>query len=50
MSDDEEMIKKYVKRFKKRFPGAEGVEKELIPMKPGEELIPRTAKKKKRID
>lgn len=42
----EEIIKKSIKRFKKRFPGMEGLEKELIPLT-GEEVKIRTVKKKK---
>lgn len=46
----EEIIKKTLKKIKKKFPGmkVERLEKELIPLKPGEELQPRVAKKKKK--
>jgi len=44
----EEIIKKAIKRFKKKFPEAEGLEKELIPLKPGEELQPRILKRRKK--
>ncbi len=43
-----ELIKKFLKRFKRIFPGSEGLEKELIPLKPEEHLVPRTIKKKKK--
>ncbi|MEM7825648.1 MAG: hypothetical protein QW412_02190 [Candidatus Aenigmatarchaeota archaeon] len=44
----EEIIRKSIKKFKKKFPGiGEGIEKELIPLKPGEEIQPRALKKKK---
>jgi len=39
------LIKKFLKRFKRVFPSAE-LERELIPLK-GEEIVPKTAKKKK---
>ena len=41
----EEIIKKFLKRAKSRFP-VEGLERELIPL-PGEEIRPVTVKKKK---
>jgi len=46
----EEIIKKSLKRFKKIFPGMkeERLEKELIPLKPGEELQPRILKRRKK--
>lgn len=46
----EEIIKKALKKLKEKFPGMETgkLEKELIPLKPGEEIQPRVAKKKKR--
>lgn len=46
----EEIIKKSLKKLKKKFPGMEAgrLEKELIPLKLGEELQPRTIKKKKK--
>ncbi|HKZ45415.1 MAG TPA: hypothetical protein VJ343_01800 [archaeon] len=51
MTNDEEAIRKSLKKMKKKFPGMdeELLEKELIPLKPGEELTPRTVKKKKEI-
>ncbi|MGC8812563.1 MAG: hypothetical protein ACP5O8_03190 [Candidatus Aenigmatarchaeota archaeon] len=46
----EEIIKKSIKKFKKKFPGmGEALEKELIPLKPSEELQPRVLKKKKKL-
>jgi hypothetical protein len=46
----EEIIKKSIKKFKKKFPEmGEALEKELIPLKPGEELQPRVLKKKKKL-
>ena len=46
----EEIIKKSIKKFKKKFPEmGETLEKELIPLKPGEELQPRVLKKKKKL-
>lgn len=46
----ESIIKKFLKKFKKRFPleEEERLEKELIPLRPGEELEPRVLKKKKK--
>lgn len=46
----EEIIKKTLKKLKKKFPGMETgrLEKELIPLKPGEQIQPRMAKKKKK--
>jgi len=46
----EEIVKKTLKKLKKKFPGmeTERLEKELIPLKPGEHIQPRTAKKKKK--
>ncbi|MDI6799020.1 MAG: hypothetical protein QMD12_03470 [Candidatus Aenigmarchaeota archaeon] len=45
----EEVIKKVLKRFKRIFPEAEErLEKELIPLKPGEELQPRVLKRRKK--
>jgi len=46
----EEIIKKSLKKLKKKFPGmdVERLEKELIPLKPSEEIQPRVAKKKKK--
>ncbi len=41
-----EIIKKFLKRFKKIFP-SEGLEKELIPLQPEEHLKPKIAKRKK---
>jgi hypothetical protein len=45
----ESFIKKTLKRFKEIFPEMEEkrLEKELIPLQPGEELQPRVLKKKK---
>ena len=46
----EEIIKKALKKLKKKYPGmeTERLEKELIPLKPGQEIQPRVAKKKKK--
>lgn len=46
----EEIIKKSLKKLKKKFPAMniEKLEKELIPLKPGEEIQPRVGKKKKK--
>jgi hypothetical protein len=45
----EKIIKKFLKKLKERFPGmeTERIEKELIPLRPGEEIQPRVLKKKK---
>ena len=50
MTTREEAIKKALKKFKKKFPGTETgrLEKELIPLKPGETIQPRVGKKKKK--
>jgi hypothetical protein len=39
-----ELVKKALKRFRKRFPNSEGLEKELIPLS-GEEVKIRKKKK-----
>lgn len=46
---DEEIIKKRLKKLKEAHPemDTEKIEKELIPLQPGEELQPKTVKKKK---
>jgi len=46
---NEELIKSFIKKRKKRFPrmSEEQLEKELIPLKPEEHLQPRIGKKKK---
>lgn len=47
----EEVIRKRLKKLKQAHPeiDVERIEKELIPLKPGEELQPRVGKKKKRV-
>ena len=49
---DEEIIKKRLKKLKETYPeiDTEKIEKELIPLQSGEELQPKTVKKKKKID
>ncbi len=46
----ESIIKKALKKFKRKFPGMETdrLEKELIPLRPGEEIQPILARKKKK--
>ena len=46
---EESLIKKFLKRFREIFPGAEeGLEKELIPLRPEEEVQPRLVKRRKK--
>lgn len=48
-SDEEEYIKKKLKKLKEKFPGAstEQIERELFPHI-GEEVVPKVLKKKKK--
>lgn len=50
MSIEEEILKKRLKKLKQAHPeiSTEQIEKELIPLKPGEEMQPRVVKKKKK--
>ena len=51
MTNSEEEVRKSIRRMKRRIPGMDEklLEKELIPLQPGEELAPRTVKKKRKV-
>jgi hypothetical protein len=50
MTNSEGEIKKSIRRMKRKFPCMDTglLEKELIPLQPGEEIAPTTAKRKRK--